>query len=44
LSKEGSPKDTRHFEIDLRGSGLAFEPGDSLAVLPTNDPALVETR
>ena len=41
LSKEGSPKDTRHFEIDLRGSGLTFEPGDSLAVLPTNCPELV---
>lgn len=41
LSKEGSPKDTRHFEIDLRGSGLTFEPGDSLAVLPTNCPDLV---
>ncbi len=42
LSKEGSPKDTRHFEIDLRGSGLHFEPGDSLAVLPTNCPELVQ--
>jgi sulfite reductase (NADPH) flavoprotein alpha-component len=42
LSKEGSPKDTRHYEIDLRGSGLTFEPGDSLAVLPTNCPELVQ--
>jgi sulfite reductase (NADPH) flavoprotein alpha-component len=42
LSKPGSPKDTRHFEIDLCGSGMTFEPGDSLAVLPTNDPQLVE--
>ena len=41
LSKDGSPKDTRHFEIDLRGSGLHFEPGDSLAVLPTNCEELV---
>ena len=41
LSKEGSPKDTRHFEIDLRGSGLTFEAGDSLAVLPTNCVDLV---
>lgn len=41
LSREGSPKDTRHYEIDLRGSGLTFEPGDSLAVLPTNCPELV---
>ena len=42
LSKEGSPKDTRHYEIDLRGSGLHFDPGDSLAVLPTNCPELVK--
>ena len=41
LSKVGSPKDTRHFEIDLCGSGMTFEPGDSLAVLPTNCPDLV---
>lgn len=41
LSKDGSPKDTRHFEFDLCGSGMTFEPGDSLAVLPTNCPDLV---
>lgn len=41
ISKDGSPKDTRHFEIDLCGSGMTFEPGDSLAVLPTNCPELV---
>ena len=41
LSKNGSPKDTRHFELDLGGSGMTFEPGDSLAVLPTNCPDLV---
>ncbi len=42
LSAPGAPKHTRHFEIDLAGSGLEFTPGDSLAVLPTNDPALVD--
>ena len=41
LSKNGSPKDTRHFELSLGGSGMTFEPGDSLAVLPTNCPDLV---
>ena len=41
LSKNGSPKDTRHFELDLCGSGMTFEPGDSLAVLPANCPDLV---
>lgn len=42
LSTEDSEKDTRHFEIDLKGWGLSFEPGDSLAVYPTNDPQLVD--
>jgi len=42
LSGPESKKDTRHFEIDLTGWGLSFEVGDSLAVYPTNDPALVE--
>jgi sulfite reductase (NADPH) flavoprotein alpha-component len=42
LTADGSNKDTRHFEIDLRGSGLEYEPGDSLGILPSNDPALVE--
>jgi len=42
LTKPGSEKDTWHFEIDLGDSGLAYEPGDSLAVLPQNDPGLVE--
>ena len=38
----GSAKETRHFELDLTDSGLSFEPGDSMAIYPTNDPALVE--
>jgi sulfite reductase (NADPH) flavoprotein alpha-component len=42
LSTEESEKETRHFEIDLKNWGLSFEPGDSLAVYPTNDPKLVE--
>jgi sulfite reductase (NADPH) flavoprotein alpha-component len=42
LSGEESEKDTRHFEIDLTGWGLSFEVGDSVAVYPTNDPALVD--
>ena len=42
LSTIESEKDTRHFEIDLTGWGLNFEPGDSVAVYPTNDPVLVE--
>ena len=42
LCGEGSEKDTRHFEIDLTNWGLSFEPGDSVAVYPTNDPELVD--
>src|ERR1700724_4078908 len=42
LSSDDSEKDTRHFEIDLAGWGLNFEPGDSVAVYATNDPVLVD--
>lgn len=41
LTGPGSAKDTRHFEIDLADSGVAYEVGDSLGVFPTNNPALV---
>jgi len=41
LNKEGSAKDTRHFEIDLNGSNLEYETGDALGVLPQNCPELV---
>src|SRR2546430_6926664 len=42
LSTPDSKKDTRHFEIDLTNWGLSFEPGDSVAVYPTNDATLVD--
>ena len=42
LSGPESEKDTRHFELDLKGWGLSFEVGDSVAVYPTNDPELVD--
>ena len=42
LSTADSEKDTRHFEIDLTDWGLKFEPGDSVAVYPTNDSELVD--
>jgi len=42
LSTPESEKDTRHFEIDLTKWGLNFEPGDSVAIYPTNDPTLVD--
>ena len=42
LSRNGSAKDVRHFEIAIEGSGLAYQPGDALGVVPTNCPELVE--
>src|SRR2546430_17046472 len=42
LSTPDSKKDTHHFEIDLTNWGLSFEPGDSVAVYPTNDATLVD--
>ncbi len=41
LSGHGSEKEIRHFEFDLGDSGLAYEAGDALGVIPLNDPALV---
>lgn len=35
-------KDVRHLEIDLTGSGIDYEPGDALGVVPRNPPALVD--
>ena len=42
LTGRGSSKETRHVELSLEGSGLAFQPGDALGIMPRNDPALVE--
>ncbi|HKR54010.1 MAG TPA: sulfite reductase subunit alpha, partial [Chthoniobacterales bacterium] len=42
LNEGNRSKETRHHEISLAGSGLTFEPGDSMAVYATNDPPLVE--
>ncbi|HEY0790496.1 MAG TPA: sulfite reductase subunit alpha [Chthoniobacterales bacterium] len=42
LTGEGSGKETRHFEISLEGSGLVYEAGDALGVVPTNCPDLVD--
>jgi len=42
LCGQGSDKDTRHFEIDLTGSGVSYEVGDSMTIWPTNDPILVD--
>jgi sulfite reductase (NADPH) flavoprotein alpha-component len=42
LNGRGSNKETRHLELSLEGSGLNYQPGDSLGIIPENDPALVE--
>lgn len=42
LNGRGSVKETRHVELSLEGSGLTFEPGDSLGMFPENDPLLVD--
>jgi sulfite reductase (NADPH) flavoprotein alpha-component len=41
LDGAGSEKETFHYEFSLHGSGLTFEPGDSLGVFPANAPELV---
>ncbi len=42
LSAEQSGKEIRHFEFDLTDSGLSYEAGDALGVVPVNDPELVD--
>lgn len=41
LTSAESDKEVRHYELDLAGSGIAYQAGDSLAVHPLNDPELV---
>lgn len=41
LSAPHSAKEIRHYEFDLGDSGISYEAGDALAVVPLNDPALV---
>lgn len=42
LNGTGSKKETVHYEFSLAGSGLAYEPGDALAVVPVNAPDVVQ--
>ncbi|WP_374635963.1 sulfite reductase subunit alpha [Agrobacterium salinitolerans] len=41
LSGTSSSKEIRHYEFDLGESGLDYEAGDALGVVPLNDPKLV---
>ncbi|HZI05579.1 MAG TPA: sulfite reductase flavoprotein subunit alpha, partial [Archangium sp.] len=42
ITGRGALKDVRHLELSLEGSGLRYEPGDALGVVPRNPPELVE--
>lgn len=42
LTKPESLKDTRHFVLNLEGSGLDYTPGDSLGAFGHNPPELVD--
>ena len=41
LTSERADSETYHVELALAGSGLSYEPGDALGIVPENDPALV---
>ncbi len=41
LSAPNGQKETSHFSVSLKGSGLTYTCGDSLGVFPTNNPASV---
>ncbi|MDN4493732.1 assimilatory sulfite reductase (NADPH) flavoprotein subunit [Ureibacillus aquaedulcis] len=43
LNAAGSNKETIHLELSLENSGITFEPGDSLAIYPTNNESLVNS-
>ncbi|MEI6531921.1 MAG: sulfite reductase [Chlamydiota bacterium] len=42
LSLPGSSKETWHIILDIAGSGLGYKVGDSIAILPSHDPLLIE--
>ncbi len=42
LNGTGSSKEVLHIELNLDGSGLAYEPGDALGILPVNRASLVD--
>jgi len=41
LTASGSTKQTYHLSLDLSSGPLSFVPGDSVAILPENDPKVV---
>ena len=42
ISGKNSSKEIVHYEISLEGSGLTYEAGDALNIVPQNDPDLVQ--
>ncbi|PTJ03641.1 assimilatory sulfite reductase (NADPH) flavoprotein subunit [Staphylococcus simulans] len=42
LTGRGSDKEVRHLELSLEGYGDDYAPGDSINILPENDPELVD--
>jgi sulfite reductase (NADPH) flavoprotein alpha-component len=42
LTKPGSDKETLHVAVSLKESGLTYTPGDSLGIVPSNPPELVD--
>ncbi|MDT8399287.1 MAG: assimilatory sulfite reductase (NADPH) flavoprotein subunit [Pseudomonadales bacterium] len=42
LNGRGSSKEVHHIELDTEDSGLVWEPGDSLGVVPSNPLAVVD--
>jgi len=42
LNAEESQRETYHIEFSLEGSGLEYEAGDALGVLPVNPPEIVD--
>lgn len=42
ITGRDSDKEVYHVELSLEGSGITYEPGDSVGILANNPPALVE--
>src|SRR5690606_26807449 len=43
LNGRYSSKETVHLELDLKGSGLRYEPGDALGIYAMNAPQLISS-